>query len=128
MEQNKQNQKGMLKKIGEVMKVVKPPMSFETARHYSNYSSHAKTFEEIIDEKRRKLDEKIEQNMGSKEKKIGIPFSSDQNPLYNALKRDYEERGFEVFFLDSSILPQLKETRYMFISWDKPAKEEEKYL
>lgn len=124
---NKKSDK-LLKKLGVAMKVLRPPITFEDARHYSNYSSHAKTFEDIVEEKQRSIDEQIEKKMGCASKKINIPFRKDQLPLYNALKKEYESRGFDVFFLDSSILPQLKDSNYMFISWDKPAKEEEEYL
>ena len=96
---------------------------------YHGYGLKDKTFNKIVSTEASNLNEEICQ-IASDSKLILKAVDPFQKPLYNALKRIFEERGFNVFFLNNKILPQLGNTaqEYLVISWDMEIAEEKEFI
>lgn len=121
-----------MKKFRESIGISQPEITGPQAAlrgKYHSYGLKDKTFNKIVSAEASNWNEEI-RNIASSSKLILKAVDPFQKPLFNALKKIFEERGFNVFYLNNKVLPQLGNTtqEYLVISWDMEVEEEKEFI
>lgn len=115
------------KTIGTKLGLLDPEYTAEEVSMMSRYNTSKTTFQEVVDKEVEDINSKIKLTLQTSSDllyfKTVLPY---QRPLYTAIKKIFEERGFKVFFANSNQLPELGDTEILFISWDVTTEEEKK--
>lgn len=128
-----ENKQGFtLRKVKEKVGILQPEITGPQAAlrgKYHNYGLKDKTFKKIVENEAEKWNDEI-RNTAASTKLIFKAVDPFQKPLFNALKKIFEARGFNAFFLNNKVLPQLGDTNqeYLVISWDLQVDEEKEFI
>lgn len=128
---NVMKKKSLLQRLGIKLNLVEDPdINAGEVSLMSRYNSGRRSsFEAIVDREEREINDKIDTLIKTTTDKLySKVISEDQKPLYQAIKKRFEDRGFNVFYGNSKNIPELKTTEIIFISWDITAQEEKQYL
>lgn len=120
------------RKVKEKVGILQPEITGEQAAirgKYHNYGLKDKPFRKIVEQEAEEWNKEI-RTVAAGSKLIFKPVDPFQKPLFNALKKIFEARGFNTFFLNNKVLPQLGNTdqEYLIISWDLQVDEEREYI
>ena len=118
-----------MKKFGTKLGVLNPELSAGEVSLMSRYSTNKKSFERIVEEEVSEINGKIDTTIRfSADKVYPKVVTPDQRPLYEAVRKRFEQRGFKVFFVNNNSVPELNGTEVMFISWDVNSDEEKEFI
>lgn len=126
MEQEKQKEISEDTKIGKIKRIItkafKPmneALSAEKANVMSNCRIEAMNSSYITTRVKELLaDIKLKTETNPEEKMICVNVPKNQKNLYENIKNYFSELGYSTFYIDNSRVPEMKESIYLFISWN----------
>lgn len=122
------NLKKVLTGAGQRTGLVEVPITAEIAHLQDVYNTSAAnpTFHKIVEKEIKGVEEGIRSQLRwDGEKNYKKLFTSRELPLYKALQKEFEKRGFKVSLPE---IPGIKDTYVLYVSWDILTKQEEDLL
>ena len=86
----------------------------------SKYGSTAKDYKQILEDRIRLIRTQIisKTEISREERLLVLSIPHEEEKLYEDIKKYFSEKGFITFYADKNNIEELKERRYLFISWD----------
>lgn len=106
---------GLLSKIFKMNK----RLTAEEANMISRFGVPS-SFEDIVEKKIEEIEQQIRMKLqySSQERLLALVIPPDQVDLFEVIKQYYEDKGFKTFYVGNDRVPELRDSNYLFISWD----------
>lgn len=86
----------------------------------SKYGSTAKTYQQILNNRIEVIKTQIinKTEISREERLLVLSIPHEEEKLYEEIKQYFDNKGFITFYADKEKIKELKERKYLFISWD----------
>lgn len=86
----------------------------------SKYGSSAKSYQQILEDRIKLIKTQIinKTDISRDERLLVLSIPHEEEKLYEDIKKYFSDKGFITFYADKEKIKELKERKYLFISWD----------
>lgn len=116
----KMEERSWFSKLVSVVKRKESTISAVQANLMSRYGLKATSFESVVKDEIKKIQEIIHSKLefGSSERIINVLVPGDQKELFERVRQHFCDKGYKSFYVDKSRVKELGNNTFLFISWD----------